>query len=129
MDEIITKVIKDLRGKQRELREKADKIDDTILSLQELFGGQLVLPEVSATIQTNELSSRGIYRGLAIGQAAIRFLKSEGAPKKTREIADALEVGGVKSSDMYRAVYNALDTNDEAVMVEGKMWALKEWQA
>jgi hypothetical protein len=68
-----------------------------------------------------------IYRNKTIGDAAILYLKSVGVPQKTREIADALESGGAHSSDMYRAVYNALDGGDLAHQVDGKRWALQEW--
>jgi hypothetical protein len=128
VDESISKVIKDLRTKQRELKEKVERIEATILSLQEVFGGQMVLPAAGSITQTNPPASKGSYAGMPIGQASIRLLKSAGAPKKTREIADALEQGGLHSSDMYRAVYNALDSNEEAEMLEGKRWGLKEWQ-
>lgn len=128
MDASINKVIRDLQAKQREFREKIDKIESTIRSLQEVFGEQQMVLPVAEPIPQTETPRMGIYVGLSIGVAAIKFLRSTGSPQKTREIANALEQGGVKSTDIYRAVYNALNTNEEVVMVEGKRWALAEWE-
>jgi len=128
MDENIAKIIADLRDKQRELKEKVEKIESAILSLQELFGENVVSLDAGST-EYAHLPAKGIYTGLTIGQAAIKYLQSVGKPIKTRPIAVALEQGGGKSSDMYRAVYNALDLNEDVEMVEGKRWALKAWRA
>jgi hypothetical protein len=125
MDEGMLKVIKELRHKQREFREKADRIEATIASLEEVFGGQMVLPEVQPVLVQPARTT--IYRNKTIGDAAVMYLKSAGAPQKTRDIANALENGGAHSSDMYRAVYNALDGDELAHMVEGKRWALRAW--
>jgi hypothetical protein len=130
MDEGMLKLIKELRQKEREFRAKADKIETTIKSLQEVFGAQMSLPETEeiGKVTFVPLVQPNLYRGKTIAEAAVMHLKSVGVPQKTREVADGLEAGGAHSSDMYRAVYNALDSSELAHQVEGKRWALREWE-
>ena len=128
MDETIAKVISDLRNKQRELREKADKIETTIISLRDLFNDQLTLPEIGGAVESPVSAPRPTHPAVSIGQASVEVLRMARSPLKTREIANALESQGFLSSDMYRAVFNALDSLEEVVKAEGKRWALKEWQ-
>jgi len=128
MDEGMLKVIKDLRQKEREFRAKADRIEATIKSLQEVFGPQMAFPETEPVTLFVPQVQPGIYRGKTIVEAAIMHLRSVGVPQKTREVANALEAGGATSSDMYRAVYNALDSSESAHQVDGKKWALREWE-
>jgi hypothetical protein len=71
--------------------------------------------------------SNGPYAGMRIGEASMAFLVQAGSPQKTRTIANALEQGGIKSTDIYRAVYNALDNNDELELDDMKRWRLKKW--
>ncbi len=128
MDEGMYKVLKDLHLKEREFRAKADKIQATIKSLREVFGEQLSLPETEA-VSVAPAVVTNVYRGKTLAEASVLYLKSAGTPQKTREIANALEAGGAQSSDMYRGVYNALDSSELVHQVEGKRWALREWES
>ena len=127
MDEGISKVIKQLQEKKKEFLAKAERIETMILSLQELFGAQMVLPETLPMIVSAIAPSTKRYVGMSIGEAAVSFLAEMGAPQKTRSIVDALGAGGVKSSNPYRAIYNALNNREDVVMDEMKRWGLKKW--
>jgi hypothetical protein len=128
MDDGIIKVIKQLQDKRRELLDKADKVGATITSLQEVFSDQLTLPEVlPALALTEPRRSVGEYAGMTIGDAGIAYLRKAGAPTKTRVIANALEARGLRSKDMYRALYNALDNRKDVRLNAHKQWQLVEW--
>jgi hypothetical protein len=127
MDQEISKVIKQLQDKHKEFIDKARKIETTIASLQDVFGEQMVIPEVLPVVSPHPPASDGRFSGMGIGGAAVAFLESVGSPQKTRVIANELEAGGVKSSDMYRAIYNALDGRDDVYINETKRWGLKKW--
>lgn len=128
MDQGITKVIKQLREKRADFLNKAKKIEETIVSLTEVFSGEDESANGSTAVTTPPvLISPREYAGMLIGSAAVAFLGKAGTPQKTRVIADALEAGGLRSADMYRAVYNALDTGDAAEQDEEKRWRLRVW--
>jgi hypothetical protein len=59
---------------------------------------------------------------MGIGDAAVSYLASVGLPQKTRTIALELEAGGIKSTDTYRAIYNALGNRDNVYLDETKKW-------
>ncbi|MGD0369583.1 MAG: hypothetical protein ABSA94_19195 [Acidobacteriaceae bacterium] len=128
MDQGITKVIKQLREKRADFLNKAKKIEETIVSLTEVFSGEDESANGGTAVTTPPVPiSPREYAGMLIGSAAVAFLSKAGTPQKTRLIADALEAGGLKSADMYRAVYNALDTGDAAEQDEEKRWRLRVW--
>jgi hypothetical protein len=117
-----------LREKRQDFLNKAKKIEETIASLTEVFAGEAESASGTAVISSSPVPiAPREYAGMLIGEAAVKFLRKAGSPQKTRVIADALEAGGLKSADMYRAVYNALDTGDAAEQDEEKRWRLKEW--
>jgi hypothetical protein len=127
MDQGISKVIKQLQDKHREFIDKARKIEATIASLQDVFGEQMVIPEALPRELPTVVPINGPYVGMGIGDAAVSYLASVGLPQKTRTIALELEAGGIKSTDTYRAIYNALGNRDNVYLDETKKWGLKKW--
>jgi hypothetical protein len=127
MDKTISHVIRELRDKRQELLLKAEKIEVTINSLLDVFPEQVVIPgTLTPTVSSTPTRPAAPYRNLRIEEASIVYLKRAGMPLKTRAIADELIAGGKKSSDMYRAVYNALDKSEEVEMDADKRWKLRE---
>lgn len=126
MDKNISQVVKSLREKQREFQAKADKIEATIASIQEVFSEQLALPDLLPPVEASKPATNGPYSGMSIASASFEYLKNAGAPQKTRAIAEALQQAGIQSSDLYRAVYNALNRNDE-VHIADSLWRLRQW--
>lgn len=136
MEDYISKAINKLRQVRDEHLESAKKAEKAIAALEE-YGdnGSRVTPAaddagpvqgvISVAAPRTHLVGR--YAGKTVAEAAVEFLRSLGTPQKTRTIANALEMGGLQSSDMYRAVFNALDVNAMTVKSEGKRWALREW--
>jgi len=137
MEENISNALNSLRSLREDYLAKARKIESLMSDLEGIVkdmserrpGEPLVAP-IAPQVRRVPLPPpprNGAYAGKTIGEAAVEFLRSVGSPQKTRTIATALENGGIHSSDMYRAVFNALDGNDMALKAIGKRWALKEW--
>lgn len=121
------------------LRHRRAKIDALILAIEE-FDDDGSSRDTSETDVATEPSSTlvpmtttgGVYSEMTIAGAAIHFLRTAGKPQATTEIIRALQRGGssTKSKNMYRTVYNSLNTKlDKGLITKRKgKWGLKEWQ-
>ncbi len=98
-----------------------DRVNSTIVTIEEeLAQTKPVLAATPATEQTisGYAPARrapmgtiiGIYSRMAVGVAAIHFLKSNGGSQTTVAIVEALKAGGqrTKTKNWYRLVYNTL---------------------
>lgn len=119
MSERIALVINELSGELATLEEKIQMLRTTIENLRKLDGPAAVsLPTVSPSSQS--------FAGMSVERAALAYIRTYGRPVNTRTIANALERGGIVSSNHYRAVYNSLSKSDAAVIDPNtKLWSLK----
>jgi hypothetical protein len=116
-----------------DLRAKRVKLDAAISAIEEMVGDASSTDSthseqpVRATAATSYLYSRS-----TIAEAAIHFLKAAGKPQGTVEIVNAIKLGGIrsKSKNLYRTVYNSLNTKMDKGQITkgGGKWGLTEWQ-
>ena len=126
MEQDIVQAISKLRDTKRELLDKAEKIETAISYLEELFGDrQLVIPQTVPAVSEPQIAVlNGPYSQMTIRDAAIKYLKSVGTPKKTAEIVAALRGGGAISTNLYRAIYNSLRSSGSAALTDDKKWKI-----
>lgn len=111
---------------------RRSKLDAAIAAIQDFAGNDGIEGASSPEAPKITLGLSREYRGMTIAAATIKFLKKAGEPQSTRDIADALRLGGLgsNSKNMYRTVYNTLNNRldkHQDIMKEGAKWGLPEW--
>jgi hypothetical protein len=83
----------------------------------------------SYTPSRRVVHASGIYSKMAVGNAAVHYLKSKGITQTTKSIVEALVAGGqsAKTKNRYRLVYNILAArarreNNPDVEKDGTGW-------
>ena len=127
VDQDIIQILSKLQEKKRSLLDKIDRLDRVISDFEEVFGDrQLVIPQTVPEMQISSPVVNGPYTGMTIRDAAIKYLRLIGTPQKTGAIVKALQDGGARSSNLYRAIYNCLRICDEVTLTEDKKWKIVE---
>ena len=115
-----------------DLQAKRGAIDNAIAAIRMLKGhgsgiiGSLEKPAES--IPPNAFSD------MSIPEAIRKYLSVEKRPRSTRDIAEALKSGGIRteSQSFYSTVSTALArmmNKENGVVKKGKKWSLREWSA
>lgn len=93
----VASMIADLEAQRLQLDAQRAKLDAAIAALKELAsdakGG---VRAVSVKPPASRAPGSNSYRGMSIAAAAKEYLRSEGRPRSTREIAQALARGGLR---------------------------------
>ena len=97
-------------------------------TLAELAGLRLAILQLREPLQVPAAPHRGPYSGLGIVDATTRWLTAVGEPRTTREIADALQDGGLdtKSKKFVATVYATLKNSPKVRRTGNGAWALPE---
>lgn len=128
----------------RELREKVAALQKDISDLRErreelirtrdFLGRRLGEPAKGAIVEPAAEEVAGLYAGKSIPEAAELFLGSVGQPPRpTREIADKLLEGGLKSQakNLYATIFGSLrrevQKEDSRIIKVGTAWGLRDW--
>lgn len=119
-----------------DLEAKKDTLEKTIANLRQLISLGILGLQVSGSFTVSEQEGSlpdDFFFGMGIADAAKKYLAVAKKTKTTREIADALERGGIThaSQDFTKTVNTVLNTklreeNDEIIKVKEK-WGLIGW--
>lgn len=120
-----------------DLEAKKDTIDKAIVNLRQLISLGVLGTQGAGAFVSTEYEGAAIpddfFFGMGIADAAKKYLSAVRKTKTTREIADALEGGGLThaSQDFTKTVSTVLNTklreeSDEIVKVKDK-WGLISW--
>lgn len=122
-------VLADLRRRKaqvkREFEQEMSEIDAAIGAIEKMVpDAQISLALPAAT----KVSSSQPYKGLTVRDAAWRCLDAEGAPMKTKDLAEALIAGGLQTTakNFRTTVYSTLSRDDDFSVDDGS-WSLAEW--
>jgi len=132
-----TLVLRDLRQRKARLEAEVTKLETAISAIESLVGPLTAVSgtEIESGIKPIEEGQStpliGPYTGKTIIAASTDFLRTAGKPQHISNILDALKRGGLhtNSKNLYRTVYNTLNTNLEKELsrTHGGLWGLKEW--
>jgi hypothetical protein len=118
-----------------DLRAKRDELNTAIAAIERLTG--ISSSQSAAAPNSNNALSAEVrpdsFFGLSIPDGARKFLKMSKAPKSSKEIADALDKGGLthSSADFVNTVGSILNRADknggDIVRVARGQYGLAEW--
>jgi hypothetical protein len=132
-----TFVLRDLRQRKATLEAEVSKLEVAISAIEDLVGpltpvsGTEIGTSIKPLDEGQSTPLIGPYTGKTIVAATTDFLRTAGKPQHISNILTALKRGGIHSNskNLYRTVYNTLNTNLEKELSrthEG-LWGLKEW--
>jgi hypothetical protein len=113
-----------------DLRAKRAKIDAAIEAIEDLLGVASSAPAGSLQRQGASQAIEGdTFFGLSVADAAKKYLQIVKKKQSTRDIAKALESGGLthNSKDFYNTVYTVLTRSEFFAKLPDSTWGLAEW--
>jgi hypothetical protein len=114
-----------------DLEARRNALDAAIAAVR-LIAGQAPLPTVVAPSDQPKLDVHEIptdaFHGMSIADATRKYLAAVRRKQSTRQIAEALETGGLHSTakNFTTTVYTVLERQSDIVRV-GKDWGLASW--
>ncbi len=124
-----------------DLEARRAMLDSAIAGLRLIVGqgqGALVEPGALAVTGPRSDASQGVteareivpgtWHGLSVAEAARKFLEMTKKKQRTKDIAEALQRGGIESlsGNFYGGVFTTMQRRKDFIKL-GKFWALAEW--
>jgi hypothetical protein len=114
-----------------DLEAKRNELDTAISTIRRILGKPIEprnRPDSSKKEEAPALLGHE-YFGMGVGEAAKKYLEAIRRPQSVKEIADALEKGGVNTTakNFYSNVYTALTRSPKNFVKVKKNWALRGW--